>query len=96
MESNYLNGYEKPICGHCGLKRTPEGYDGCLGTIPGVMNACCGHGDENIAYVQFNHQDYKSNPNKYNLRGVDAINYINDLQLYINQRVQELTKHQSE
>lgn len=40
-------------CGHCGLKNTPEGHDGCLGTLPAVMNACCGHGNQNEAYVQF-------------------------------------------
>lgn len=39
-------------CGHCGLANTPEGHDGCLGTLPGVMNACCGHGTGE-AYVQF-------------------------------------------
>lgn len=39
-------------CGHCGLPNTPEGFDGCLGEIPGAMNACCGHGREADAYVQ--------------------------------------------
>jgi len=43
---------ERP-CGHCGSPSTPDGHDGCLGTIPGVMNACCGHGDSADAYVQF-------------------------------------------
>ena len=40
-------------CGHCGRARTAEGHDGCLGTLPGVMNACCGHGIEGEAYIQF-------------------------------------------
>ncbi len=40
-------------CGHCGKPQTPEGHDGCLGTIPGVVNACCGHGDKAAAYVQY-------------------------------------------
>lgn len=39
-------------CGHCGLASTPEGHDGCLGTLPGVRNACCGHGVVEEAYVQ--------------------------------------------
>lgn len=39
-------------CGECGLPQTPEGHDGCLGTLPGVMNACCGHGRAEDAYVQ--------------------------------------------
>lgn len=40
-------------CGHCGLRRTPEGHDGCIGTLPGVVNACCGHGVAEEAYVQY-------------------------------------------
>ena len=39
-------------CGHCGLANTPEGHDGCLGTLPDVGNACCGHGVASEAYVQ--------------------------------------------
>lgn len=39
-------------CGFCDKKNTPEGHDGCLGTLPGIMNACCGHGSTNEAYVQ--------------------------------------------
>lgn len=42
---------ERP-CGHCGEPRTAEGHDPCIGTLPGVMNACCGHGDVREAYVQ--------------------------------------------
>lgn len=40
-------------CGHCGKANTPEGHDACLGVLPGVMNACCGHGQVMDAYVQF-------------------------------------------
>lgn len=43
---------ERP-CGHCSLANTPEGHDGCLGTIPEAVNACCGHGIEAEAYVQY-------------------------------------------
>lgn len=39
-------------CGHCSMPNTREGHDGCLGTVPGVQNACCGHGIEGDAYVQ--------------------------------------------
>lgn len=46
-------GWKKRPCGHCGLPNTPEGHDGCLGTIPGAINACCGHGDPEQAYVQY-------------------------------------------
>ena len=38
--SNYLDGYGKETCGHCGLRRTVEGHDGCIGTLSNVMNAC--------------------------------------------------------
>lgn len=44
-------------CGECGMSTTPEGHDGCLGTLPEdiVMNACCGHGryGHAYAYVQY-------------------------------------------
>jgi hypothetical protein len=43
---------ERP-CGSCGEHATAEGHDHCLGTLPGVMNACCGHGVMGDAYVQF-------------------------------------------
>lgn len=33
-------------CVSCGLPPTPEGHDACLGTLPGVTAACCGHGVE--------------------------------------------------
>ena len=34
---------EKP-CVRCGQVPTQEGYDACLGYIPGATSACCGHG----------------------------------------------------
>ncbi len=40
-------------CGHCGAKVTENGHDGCIGKLPSVMNACCGHGVTSDAYVQF-------------------------------------------
>lgn len=73
---NYLSGLNKDVCGFCSLKRTPEGHDGCIGTLDNVMNACCGHGEIEMAYVQFNHDDYKNNPNKIRLEGADALIYI--------------------
>ncbi|WP_413862021.1 hypothetical protein [Methanobrevibacter sp. UBA417] len=48
-------------CRYCSKMQTKEGYDGCLGYIPGVRSACCGHGIENPyvvtndgEYIQFN------------------------------------------
>jgi hypothetical protein len=34
---------ERP-CKRCGKMPTEEGYDACLGYIPGAQHACCGHG----------------------------------------------------
>jgi hypothetical protein len=41
-------------CGRCHRPPTSEGHDACLGTLAGVMNACCGHGNTEAAYVQMN------------------------------------------
>lgn len=38
-------------CPRCGRMPTPEGHDACLGWIPGVRSACCGHGVEETYYV---------------------------------------------
>jgi len=40
-------------CRYCKTPNTKEGHDPCLGTLPGIMNACCGHGNINQMYVQF-------------------------------------------
>lgn len=48
-----IEGHDTRPCGHCGLQRTREGHDACLGTLPGVANACCGHGEQNEAYIQY-------------------------------------------
>jgi hypothetical protein len=31
-------------CAACGLPPTWEGYDACIGHVPGAVDACCGHG----------------------------------------------------
>lgn len=42
------------VCAKCKKGPTIEGHDGCLGTLPGqIMNACCGHGNDKQAYVQY-------------------------------------------
>jgi len=42
------------ICVKCKKGPTKEGHDGCLGTLPGnIMNACCGHGNDRQAYIQY-------------------------------------------
>ncbi|MCO7246415.1 hypothetical protein [Halomonas sp. Mc5H-6] len=63
--------WEERPCGHCGDHCTPEGHDPCLGTLPGVMNACCGHGEANAAYVQFG--------DRTTVRGQEALSVIDEL-----------------
>ena len=58
-------------CGFCGKYNTPEGHDACLGTLPGVMNACCGHGQTGDAYVQFS--------DGHAVYGEEAIAVMNEL-----------------
>ena len=36
--------FRKGKCVHCGLKKRADGCDPCLGKLPGVAAACCGHG----------------------------------------------------
>lgn len=38
-------------CKRCGRKPLAEGYDACLGHIPRVVAACCGHGRDEYKYV---------------------------------------------
>jgi hypothetical protein len=34
----------KRPCAVCHRLRTPEGHDPCIANLPGVIQACCGHG----------------------------------------------------
>ncbi len=51
-DSNYVQPIENHLdpakqkvpCVKCGKLPTKEGHDACLGTLPGVTDACCGHG----------------------------------------------------
>lgn len=43
--------YKLP-CVKCKEKPTEEGHDACLGELPGVKFACCGHGREH-GYIAF-------------------------------------------
>lgn len=53
-------------CAKCGLMPTEEGHDGCLGTLKGnIMNACCGHDDDRLAYIQY--------WDRSDIRGNDAV-----------------------
>lgn len=77
-EWRYCDNNEKTVenwknraCGACGKENTPEGHDGCLGTLPGVINACCGHGRIGTAYVEF--EDHEI------IRGKEAFQRIKEL-----------------
>jgi len=62
------------ICGKCKKGPTPEGHDGCLGTLPGlIMNSCCGHGNDDQAYIQY--------WNGLRIAGQEAIQEIKNLQV---------------
>ncbi len=40
-------------CGKCDKLATADGHDSCIANLPGVRNACCGHGDASAAYIEF-------------------------------------------
>ena len=40
-------------CGHCNLPNRDDECDPCIGFLPGVQNACCGHGQSSESYIQF-------------------------------------------
>ena len=43
VDTGELADNDRP-CIRCGEMPTEEGYDACLGFVPGVKTACCGHG----------------------------------------------------
>ena len=58
-------------CVRCGRFPTIEGYDACLGYIPGVKSACCGHGVEPPYLVTNEGRE---------LRGEEARRYLHEHQ----------------
>lgn len=42
-------------CIKCGEFPTSEGHDACLGVLPGVSAACCGHGAEEGYQMEHSH-----------------------------------------
>ncbi|KKN01166.1 hypothetical protein LCGC14_1130550 [marine sediment metagenome] len=68
--------WRKIPCGICGEKLTEEGHDKCIGILPGVMNACCGHGQVDEAYVMFSDESI--------LRGNNALDTISKLHDKVN------------
>jgi len=60
-----VGNYGQRDCGECKLLNREDGHDACLGELPGIMNACCGHGDPEEAYIQY--------PNGSDMRGPQAV-----------------------
>ena len=56
----FIKEKERP-CARCGDSPTKEGHDACLGKLPGVKSACCGHGVE-PGYIQTD-EEYKEGHN---------------------------------
>ena len=67
-------GVERP-CVHCGMMAAPDGPDPCLGMLPGVVSACCGHGVEE-PYVLFRFPRCPTTPAWEGLHGEDASRYF--------------------
>lgn len=62
----------KRKCKYCGLDNRPDDdHDPCLGELPGVRNACCGHGNINEAYIEFSDRTI--------IRGKDTIEALKRL-----------------
>lgn len=40
-------------CSVCKKYTTKDGHDPCIPNLPGVKNACCGHGEPDRGYIQF-------------------------------------------
>jgi hypothetical protein len=58
-------------CGTCSIPNRSDGHDACIGELPGVINACCGHGEYSSEYVQFE--------DGTELRGVEALRFFNTM-----------------
>lgn len=63
--------HAKRPCGHCGMHKTKDEHDHCIANLKGVDNACCGHGCDDDAYIQYS--------GGLILRGGDAISAFKGL-----------------
>jgi hypothetical protein len=50
---------ESRPCKNCGKESTIEGHDSCLGELPNVQSACCGHGIEKPYAVDLDGNHFK-------------------------------------
>lgn len=63
--------YRRRDCGSCQKPNRPDDHDACLGELPSVINACCGHGDVSAAYIQW--------PDETCIRGEEALAKMEEL-----------------
>ena len=69
---------QRGYCTACEMV-VPDGPDACLGLLPGVAQACCGHGDPERAYVVIGGepgQDVRTIESPVRLAGADALDYF--------------------
>jgi len=55
-------------CKYCGKYSTKKGHDYCIKNLPNIINACCGHGDYDAAYLEFS--------NGYTMYGMPVIRWM--------------------
>jgi len=60
-------------CPRCGRMPTAEGHDACIANLPGIINACCGHGVKDPRYFP-----YVMFEDKTVLRGKEAEKWIKE------------------
>jgi len=82
---NYLDGYGKENCKHCGLNRTEQGHDGCIGELTGVMNACCGHGQKSTLMCNLITAITKKNQTKYYYKAKKPLSISNSIRALANE-----------
>lgn len=77
----YEDGEETTRCPECNCEPTEEGHDACLGTIPGAISACCGHGAANPYVVYPDVETLKAHRFRESDEDVPATdNNVSDLQ----------------
>jgi hypothetical protein len=77
MKPEFRDTSLRRYCDHCGAHMNNE-PDACLGFIPGVSHACCGHGHVKAAYVCLGGRPNEPvfNIDHVTLRGEAAITYF--------------------
>jgi hypothetical protein len=58
-------------CTVCHQAPDEDGHDPCIRSLPDVVNACCGHGNQDRAYVVFT--------DDLRMRGQAAVAYFNSV-----------------